>query len=74
MASKIVEYHIARLKDKSVDVRLKAIEELRLLEDVDALEALQAVYENDDDETVRKSAQRAGREIFVKNHKDALSK
>lgn len=72
MSKKLVEYHIARLKDKSADARLKAIEELKLLEDPDALEALQEVFENDDDPQVRKAAQRAGREIFLKNRsKDA---
>lgn len=73
MSKKLVEYHIARLKDKSVDARLKAIEELKLLADVDALQALQDVFESDDDETVRKAAQRAGREIFLKNRSKDVS-
>lgn len=62
----IVEYHISRLKDKSPDVRLKAIQELVLLEDGDALEALKDVFETDSDDDVRKVAQAAGRELFLK--------
>lgn len=62
----IVEYHISRLKDKSPDVRLKAIQELILLEDGDALEALKDVFETDSDDDVRKVAQAAGRELFLK--------
>ncbi len=62
----IVEYHISRLKDKSPEARLKAIQELVLLEDGDALEALKDVFETDADEDVRKAAQKAGRELFLK--------
>ena len=62
----IVEYHISRLKDKSREARLKAIQELVLLEDGDALEALKEVFETDTDEDVRKAAQKAGRELFLK--------
>lgn len=62
----IVEYHISRLKDKSATARLKAIQELVLLQDRDSLEALKDVFENDVDEDVRKAAQDAGREIFLK--------
>lgn len=64
---KLVEYHINRLKDKSPELRLKAIRELELLASPDALEALQNVYENDDNHEVRKAAQEAGRSIFLKN-------
>lgn len=73
MSKKIVEYHISRLSDRNVDARLRAIEELRLLADADALEALQEVFENDDNELVRKAAQRAGREIFLKNRTKDVS-
>lgn len=62
----IVEYHISRLKDKSAQARLNAIQELVLLEDIDALEALKDVFKNDVDEEVRKAAQHAGRELFLK--------
>lgn len=62
---KLVAYHIARLKDKNPDVRLEAIKELELLLDIDALETLQAIYNDDPDETVRRAAQQAGRTIFM---------
>ena len=62
----IVEYHISRLKDKSPVARLRAIQELVLLEDGDALDALKDVFETDSDEDVRKAAQQAGRELFLK--------
>ncbi len=62
----IVEYHISRLKDKSPQARLNAIRELVLLEDADALDALKDVFKNDIDENVRKVAQQAGRELFLK--------
>ncbi|MGJ3238947.1 MAG: HEAT repeat domain-containing protein [Anaerolineae bacterium] len=65
----IVEYHIARLKDKSPEARLKAIQELVLLESGDALDALKDVFENDSDEEVRKAAQHAGRQLFLKVRK-----
>ncbi len=62
----IVEYHISRLKDKSSQARMNAIRELVLLEDADALDALKDVFKNDIDEDVRKAAQQAGRELFLK--------
>lgn len=71
MTKKIVEYHISRLKDKRADVRLEAIQELTLLNDVESLEALREIYEKDDDVEVRKAAQDAGREIFKANQKAA---
>lgn len=61
---KLLEYHIGRLKDKRVDVRLQSIQELVLLNDVGALEALREVFTNDGDIEVRKAAQEAGRVIF----------
>ncbi|MEM9950669.1 MAG: HEAT repeat domain-containing protein [Chloroflexota bacterium] len=63
----IVEYHISRLQDKNPEVRLKAIKELVLLNDVAALSALEEVFKNDSNEDVRKVAQQAGREIFLAN-------
>lgn len=54
---KLVAYHISRLQDKSRDARLKAVNELALLiDDSDALDALRSVFENDDDDDVRKAA------------------
>jgi len=64
---KLVAYHVGRLKDKNVDVRLKSIEELKELGDPEALDALQEVYKHDSDPVVRKAAQEAGRALFVKN-------
>ena len=61
---RVVDYHIARLQDKRVEVRLDAIRELVLLKSSDALEALQNVFLNDPDDDVRKSAQEAGRLIY----------
>lgn len=63
---RIVDYHIGRLQDKNVAVRLKAIRELGLLGDPDALETLQSVFKDDPDPEVRKAAQEAGRAIFLK--------
>lgn len=65
---KLVEYHISRLKDKNPEVRLKSINELVLLADLDSLPALQSVYESDDDVTVRKAALEAGKTIFFKHN------
>jgi HEAT repeat protein len=62
---RIVAYHIARLQDKSVEVRLKAISELSHTADQEALDALRAVFENDTDVSVRKAAQEAGRAVFL---------
>ncbi len=64
---RLVDYHMMRLSDKSREVRLKSIQELRLLCDVAALDVLKQVYANDIDPDVRKAAQEAGREIFLKN-------
>lgn len=63
---RIVNYHISRLQDKSRDVRLKAIAELALLPDEDSLTALRDVFENDSDVEVRRAAQEAGRNVFIK--------
>lgn len=62
----LVDYHISRLKDKNAEIRLKSINELRLLCDPAALEPLEEVYRSDDEQHVRKAAQEAGREIFAK--------
>lgn len=64
---KLVTYHIARLKDKSADVRLKSIRELAELGDPEALDILQQTYRSDPDLAVRKAAQDAGRAIFLRN-------
>ena len=64
---RVVDYHISRLQDKNPDVRIRAIRELELLGDADALEALQLVYDNDENSDVRKAAQAAGRSLFLKS-------
>lgn len=63
---KIVAYHIARLNDRSAEVRLKSIQELAELGDSAALDALQQAFRSDDNLDVRKAAQEAGRAIFLK--------
>ena len=69
MSNRLVDYHIERLKNKSAEVRLKSIEELRLIGDPAALEALENVFRHDSEPTVRKAAQHAGREIFMKTQR-----
>jgi HEAT repeat protein len=63
---RVVAYHIARLQDKNAEARLKAIKELELLGDVEALDALREVYASDSDIDVRRAAQEAGRSIFLR--------
>ncbi|MCC6805401.1 MAG: HEAT repeat domain-containing protein [Anaerolineae bacterium] len=63
---KLVAYHIARLKDRNVDVRLSSIRELAELNDPDALDSLQETFRTDPDMDVRKAAQEAGRAIYVR--------
>ena len=61
---KLIAYHLGRLQDRSAAVRLKAIQELALIGDPEALEALQTVYQTDADVDVRRAAQEAGRTLF----------
>lgn len=63
---RIVAYNISRLKDKSREVRLKAIQDLAQYPDEEALDALKLVVEKDTDIEVRKAAQEAGRAVFLK--------
>jgi HEAT repeat protein len=69
MANRVVDYHIGRLKDKNPEVRLKSINELKLLGDPAALDPLEEVYHSDPEPEVRKAAQAAGLEIFLKQKK-----
>lgn len=64
LTKQLVQYHIARLKDKSPQARMTAIRELVLLGDAEALDAFRDIFENDPDEDVRKAAQQGGRELF----------
>jgi hypothetical protein len=63
---RLVEYHVARLQDKSPVIRLKSIQELSLVGDETALDILQSIFENDPDPEVRKAARDAGRAIFLR--------
>jgi len=62
----LLEYHILRLKDKNPAVRLKSINELRLLGDPAAMEPLEQLFRSDPEPEVRKAAQVAGREPLLK--------
>ncbi len=70
MLNRVIDYHIGRLKDKNPDIRLKSINELKLIGDPAALEPLEQIYRNDPDPEVRKAAQAAGLEIFLKQRKN----
>ena len=63
---RMIAFHLERLKDKNPSVRLKSIEELTLLEATGALEALENVFRNDPDESVRLAAKKAGRTLYFK--------
>ncbi|NPV67168.1 MAG: HEAT repeat domain-containing protein [Anaerolineae bacterium] len=60
----LVQYHIARLKDKNPRVRAAAAHELGLLGDAAALSALEELFQTDRDPEVKRAAQEAGRAIF----------
>jgi len=66
----LLNYHLNRLKNKSRDVRLTAVEELRKLGDAAALEPLREVFKTDSDIEVRKAAQAAGKDIFQQSKGD----
>jgi uncharacterized pyridoxamine 5'-phosphate oxidase family protein len=68
---RLVEYNISRLQDKRRDIRLKSIEELRLLGDLEALPALEEIYRTDDDPEIQTAAQNAGKEIFLRHNPGA---
>jgi len=65
----VLNYHLKRLENKDPQIRLQAIEQLREIGDATVLEALQALYRNDDDELVRQAAQAAGRDIWSKQNR-----
>ncbi len=73
MLNRVIDYHIGRLKDKNPEIRLKSINELKLIGDPAALEPLEQLYRNDPDPEVRKAAQAAGIEIFLKQKKKESS-
>lgn len=70
---RMINYHIARLRDKRPHIRLDAINELVLLNAFDAMDVLREVYENDSDVDVRKAAQAAGRTLFLKQTQQQAS-
>ncbi len=61
---RMVAFHLARLKDKNPEVRIRSIEELAALEATTVLGRLEDLYRNDPDERVRQAAQQAGRVLF----------
>lgn len=71
MTARLIDYHIERLKNKNTSTRLDAINELKLIGDPRALEALEQVFRSDPELDVRKAAQEAGREIYRNTHKNS---
>lgn len=66
VTERLIAYHRARLGDKNPQVRMASIQELALLEAVEAYDALETLYRTDPDPLVRKAAQEAGRVLFLK--------
>lgn len=66
---KIVQFHINRLKDKSVEVQLKSIQELQLLgaQAEAAMPALRELFETSENAEVKRAAQQAGITIYTKS-------
>jgi DUF1009 family protein len=64
---KVIQFHIARLKDKNPDVLTKTIQELeRFGAKADAaLPILEELFRTSDDVGVKKAAQQAGRSIYL---------
>ncbi len=63
---RVIAFHIARLKDKSPEVRLKSIHELELLEAVEAFDALEELYRSESDPRVKEAARKLGRKLYLK--------
>ncbi len=70
----LVQYHIARLKDKNPRVRAAAAHELGLLGDTAALGVLEDLFRSDPDPEVRRAAQEAGRAIFMRQRQQPGSR
>lgn len=70
---RMIDYHMARLRDRRAEIRLEAIHELVLLEAVEALEALETVFKMDEDAAVREAAREAGRKLFLLHKKQQKS-
>lgn len=71
---RMIAFHLARLKDKNPDVRIKSIEELSLLGAVQVMDELETVFRTDLDENVRAAAKKAGRELFIKSRSNDNNK
>ncbi len=65
---RVIAFHIARLKDKSAEVRLKSIHELELLEAVEAFGPLEELYRSESDPQVKEAARLLGRKLYRKMH------
>jgi hypothetical protein len=62
---RMVEYHINRLQDKRDNIRIEAINELVLLDAVEALDILESIYRNDPNASIRRAAKDAGKKLFA---------
>lgn len=62
----LVEYHMSRLKDRNPQVRIRSAQELALLGDTSALEALEELFRTETNSQVKKAAQEAGRILYEK--------
>jgi len=61
---RMIAFHLARLKDKNPEVRIRSIDELAALEATSVLDRLEELYRTDPDEGVRQVAQQAGRMLY----------
>ncbi len=66
----LMDYYLLRLQDGDDAVRLKTVAALRQLGDPAAMGPLEQVYHADPNADVRKAAQEAGLEIYVKNRRN----
>jgi HEAT repeat protein len=65
VAQRVVEYHLARLKDKRPDVRLNAVQQLLLLKADVPTETFLEVYSSDDDSEVLKAVRQHLTEFYI---------
>ena len=63
---RVVQFHISRLKDRSLEVQLNTIQELKLLgaQAESAMPALRELFETSENIEVKKAAQDAGLVIY----------
>jgi hypothetical protein len=55
---RVIDYHLARLKDRKADIRLDALHQLSLLKPPGWIETVRAVYGEDSDAGVREAARK----------------